>query len=124
MTSFCRLVFPVALFMLMANPVFAQDQAPLQDLVGIPVMEGLEENLDARIVFDKAEGRIIHAVLTGDKTRAEVEAFYQETLYQLGWAEAIVEAGVLVFARDDERLTLAINDSDPLEIEIDLAPIS
>ena len=124
MTPLAR--FFLVLFFLLAAPTLApaQEEASLQDLAGIPVMDGLEEDLEARIVFDKAEGRIIHVVLSGNKSRTEVETFYQETLFQLGWLEAIVETGNLVFARDGERLILTITALDPLVLEIDLAPVS
>lgn len=124
MTSTLIKAFAVFFLMFLTNPVFAQAPVSLQDLVGLPVMAGLNENIDARIVFDKAEGRIIHAVLTGNQTREIVEKFYRETLFQLGWRETNVEGGKLVFLREDETLSVAIHDGNPLEIEFDLAPIS
>lgn len=124
MMSFCRTVLSALFLVVMANPAFAQAPVSLRDIAGIPVMEGLAENMDVRIVFDKAEGRIIHAVLTGSQTRENVEEFYRETLFQLGWRETGVEDGKLFFTREDETLSMTIDDGNPLKIEFDLAPKS
>jgi len=111
------------LIFLMAAPAFAQE-ARLTQLTGLPVMDGLEENVDARLVFDKPEGRIVFAQFGGKKTPDEVMAFYRETLFQLGWELDSPKSQALhsEFLREGERLTVAITRVSPLEVTLDLGP--
>ncbi len=75
--------------------------AGLEDL---PLMPGLDAMRDAGVWFDTPQGRIVQAYATGPVTRGAIEAFYAETLPQLGWRE--VAAGV--WSRDGEALRLEI----------------
>lgn len=59
--------------------------AGLEDL---PLMPGLSTLEDAAVVFDTPQGRIVEAFATGAVSRAAIEAFYAETLPQLGWTQA------------------------------------
>ena len=63
--------------------------AGLEDL---PLMPGLDAVREAGVWFDTPQGRIVEAYATGPVTRGAIEAFYAETLPQLGWRE--VETGV------------------------------
>ena len=114
----------LALFacLIIAAPLRAQEDVSLSDLSGIPVMEGLSEVADERVIFDKPEGRIVQAVFTGGVARADAVSFYRETLHQLGWAEAEGEEGALVFSRDDEKLTLTVSEGAVLRIRFELSP--
>ncbi len=75
--------------------------AGLEDL---PLMPGLDAMQEAGVWFDTPQGRIVEAFATGPVTRGAIEAFYAETLPQLGWRE--VAAGV--WSRDGEALRLEI----------------
>ncbi len=75
--------------------------AGLEDL---PLMPGLDAMRGAGVWFDTPQGRIVQAYATGPVTRGAIEAFYAETLPQLGWRE--VAAGV--WSRDGEALRLEI----------------
>ncbi len=75
--------------------------AGLEDL---PLMPGLDAMRGAGVWFDSPQGRIVEAYATGAVTRGAIEAFYAETLPQLGWREA--EAGT--WLRDGEALKLEI----------------
>ena len=50
----------------------------------VPLMAGLVDRPDAALVFDKPSGRIVEAYATSASSRAEVVAFYAETLPELG----------------------------------------
>lgn len=116
----------VLILFFFAAPAAAQDDSGLYDLIGVPVMEGLSEIADARLVFDKPEGRIIHAELSGDLPRGMAITFYKETLYQLGWAleGEREDAGVtaLMFVRDEEQLLFMVDGLSPLRVVIELGP--
>ncbi len=69
---------------------------------GLPVMPGLREKPDERVVFDTPGGRIIEAFAVGQVKTTEVSSFYQATLAQLGWRRI----GELIFEREGEMLTI------------------
>ncbi len=75
--------------------------AGLEDL---PLMPGLDAMQEAGVWFDTPQGRIVQAYATGPVSRGAIEAFYAETLPQLGWREA----GAGVWLRDGEALKLEI----------------
>ncbi|MEE8294339.1 MAG: hypothetical protein V3R64_01370 [Sphingomonadales bacterium] len=114
------LLFVLLIF---AVPVLAQESG-LAELIGIPVPEGLIEAPDERLVFDKPEGRIIHAEFGGSITGQEVMTFYRETLVQLGWVldSEGVENYRASFIREDEGLTISIAREEPLRVLLDLGP--
>jgi len=76
-----------ALFVLAAPaaPAIAQGPAYLADVDDLPLAPGLVEDADARVAFDKPEGRIVQAVAGGRADPAAVRTFYAETLPGLGW---------------------------------------
>ena len=85
----------------------------------LPVMEGLVEVADARMVFDKPEGRIVQVAASGTVSRTDVLRFYTGVLPRLGWARA--EDGT--FRREGERLSLQLEDSDgTLMVYFSLSP--
>ncbi len=79
--------------------------AGLEDL---PLMPGLSTLEDTAVVFDTPQGRIVEAFATGTMSRAAIEAFYAETLPQLGWTKAD-EGGWL---REGEALRLEFVEAD------------
>ncbi len=110
---------------LLATVAGAEEPPKLENLVGIPVMAGLVEDLDQRIIFDKPEGRIIHVVLKGDVSSQAALGFYQEALYQLGWELLQDQASPgLTFNRDQEYLNVSVMQVEPLELMFDLKPTS
>lgn len=77
----------------------------------IPVMPGLVENQDARVIFDKTDGRIVEARLmasayASDETVDNATRFYRESLSQLGWILAGGSASEAIFCREGERLKI------------------
>jgi hypothetical protein len=74
----------------------------------LPLMDGLIEDPDAAIIYDKPEGRIVEAVAHGNVTSDDVESFYRTTLVQLGWQAT---GDNLSFAREGELLIITVDES-------------
>lgn len=70
----------------------------------LPLMAGLSEVPEARMVFDKPQGRIIEAFAVGQVEADAVRAFYAAALPQLGWTKL----GGQSFRREDEILKIEI----------------
>jgi hypothetical protein len=87
----------------LAAPASAHDF--LSRLPEVPLMAGLAERAEAGFLFDKPEGRIAESLAVGVVEPHDVTSFYRATLAALGWNPA---AGRLAFAREGERLTIAI----------------
>ena len=85
----------------------------------LPLMPGLEEQADAAVNFDSPYGRIADAVAAGAVARADVLAFYRETLPALGWRQT----GDARFRRENEVLELRFAQ-EPLRLVVrfSLAP--
>jgi hypothetical protein len=70
----------------------------------LPLMPGLVEVAEARVIFDKPGGRIVEAFAVGRASAAAVREFYAQALPQLGWRR--LNGGG--YGREDEVLTLDI----------------
>ena len=87
-------------------------------IADLPLMPGLGAAADDAFVFDSPSGRIVQASATGAVTRARVEAFYAETLPQLGWRRD--GAG---WRREGEVLRLEIAaEGAAVTVRFDLSP--
>ena len=104
---------PSASFMTLGSDR-ALAQAPenadyLSALPDFPLMPGLSEQEENRVIFDKPGGRIVAAVFGGETLPAEVRDYYLAALPPLGWRIESQAADGLTFTRDDERLVLTID---------------
>ncbi|MCK5575204.1 MAG: hypothetical protein KAI28_05290 [Sphingomonadales bacterium] len=90
---------------LMASPLSAQD-AFVDGLPDVPLMTGLTEDVDARLEFDKVEGRIVEVVLRGTGSTADILKYYKTALQELGWKKRSAKKGRLAFRRENESLIL------------------
>ncbi len=80
-----KYVLNICLLFIFAFPVYA-GQMFFYNIPDIPIMEGIEEQLDQGVSFDKPEGRIIESVaIMHGVSREELLKFYKMTLPQLGW---------------------------------------
>lgn len=96
----------VCLFvMFMVAPVHAQDVF-VNGLPDVPIMDGLSEDIDARLEFDKEEGRIVEVVLRGTVSPLAVMVFYRSTLPALGWVIDHTDGDRLRLTRGHENLTV------------------
>ncbi len=129
MRTLLRYLVSAAVVVLLAAP--ARAQAPEQGgaqggargfvtgVEDLPLIAGLTEQADAGVVFDKPSGRIVEAYATGALTRAEVVAFYVQTLPELGWRQV----GDMAFARESEVLRIVVSGDDgALTVRFSLSP--
>lgn len=100
-------VLLMALFLGLASPVVAE--GPNGDVAAfitgtedIPLMPGLEEDIDAGTTFDTPAGRLLEAYAVGAMTPEQVLRFYTESMPQLGWKRK----GENTFFREGEMLTI------------------
>ena len=75
----------------------------------LPLMAALQENENAAVTFETANGRIAEAEARGPVTPDAARKFYADVLPQLGW----YKVGDGLYARERERLRLKIeSDGD------------
>lgn len=112
-----RLATLFSLLAVLSAPASAQDFVPgFEDL---PLMRGLTPIAGTGHVFDSPAGRLVESHATGAVTRADVVAFYQESLVALGWSET----GPDQFRRENERLYIVTSGKDgDLRVLFRLAP--
>lgn len=91
----------------------------IANIADLPLMPGLQEVVDAGLVFDKPGGRIVEAYAVGDLQSAQVAAFYERTLPQLGWQTV----SDMQFQREGEVLRIDISrDDTALTVKFSIAP--
>lgn len=87
----------------------------------LPLMEGLSEVAEAGLAFDTPTGRVIEARAMGRVGAREVEAFYAQTLPQLGWTRV----APLTFVREGEHLRVEVSRrGDLLVVQFLISPQS
>lgn len=101
-----------AAFSVGSGPLVAPAQAGgtvgfIEGMGDVPMMPGLVPAGEVALVFDKPAGRIAESVYRGTAERKAIEAFYTETLPQLGWTNL----GNGRFRRDGEELRLEFKGS-------------
>lgn len=86
----------------------------ITDFGDVPLMKGLTELEDERVIFDTEAGTIAETVLVGKVSAADIQTFYAESLKQLGWEkiEAGHSASRWTFIRDKQVLSLRLFDSN------------
>lgn len=92
---------------------FEGDSDFITDFGDVPLMKGLKELDDERVIFDTEAGTIAETVLVGKTSAADIQTFYTESLKQLGWKkiEAGHSANRWTFVRDKQVLSLRLFDS-------------
>lgn len=96
----------------------------LADMDDMPVAPGLQEIEAERLVFDKAEGRILRTAASGLMSPKEVRDFYTTSLPALGWQLKDAEPRYLMFDREHERLEISIEGTRPVLVRYALQPRS
>jgi hypothetical protein len=98
------------------------------DIMGdVPLMAGLIEDVDQRLVFDKPEGRIVQTVVFGHVFMKDARGFYLGLLPELGWApDGITTEGLIFnFVREGEILELRfLPNHNEITIYFNLSPNS
>lgn len=107
-----RVMLLLMMAVLLALPVaaaWAEDTAGVgffRSVEDLPLMPGLTERVEDTVVFDQPGGRVIEAAAHAPVgiPAARIEAFYAETLPQLGWTPA----GPGLFVREAESLRVDV----------------
>ncbi len=85
------------------------DGSFLSVIEDLPLMNALQENENAAVTFETANGRLAEAEARGPVTPDVARQFYADVLPQLGWNKV----GDDLYARERERLRLTIeSDGD------------
>lgn len=101
---------------LCAEPAFV---AGMQD---VPLMEGLQALPEELFIYDTLNEHVILSSATASaEHKTQIQAFYKETLPELGWTETAAER----WSRDGEKLSIDfdLNGTD-LFIQFTLETIS
>ncbi|MFP6759150.1 MAG: hypothetical protein VCC99_13175 [Alphaproteobacteria bacterium] len=120
----CRLsTIASVVFAAMLMPILACAEEPgyVGGFGALPLADGLVEIAGAGVVFDTPDGRIVERYASGTVAAAAVADFYDATLPALGWHLL----APLVFARDDEVLSVTVYPPDTdnrLTVRFSLAP--
>jgi hypothetical protein len=77
----------------------------LSRLADVPLMAGLAEDVQAGLVFDTIDGRVVEAQAGGRVKLAAARAYYREVLPELGW-NVTEKSGDLLCRRPREHLTV------------------
>ncbi len=96
----------------------------LKAIDDVPLPAGLTETAEP-LVFESDQGRVVRTNASGNADYSTVRDFYLASLPSLGWErEGDGAGGVLVFAREHERLTLSIEPAagvdSPLNVIFEL----
>lgn len=98
------------------------------DIMGdVPLMSGLIEDVDQRLVFDKPEGRIVQTVVFGHVFVGDAKKFYLGLLPELGWVPdgKTTEGLNFSFVREGEILELRfLANQNEITIYFNLSPNS
>ena len=115
-------VFLVVLcFFCIISSVMAKNTKFIDGLEDVPLMKGLEQNIDNTISFGNEEARFIEVFLHSSKIGfKKVESFYKESLPQLGWIYQGTYNNAVIFYREGESLSIIKEDAKPLKIRITL----
>ena len=114
--SLMSLAFAAAL--LITGAAQAADALFAKAIEDLPLMEGMVEHEDA-MQFSTSAGRIAEVIVDAPYSKADVLAFYKETLPQLGWTALSAD----VFKREGEVLKLTIEtEGSGSAVRFELAP--
>ena len=80
------LLFTIVAFIALSTPTFAQQKARfLSVMPEMPLMPGLVEVPDTKVIFDGPSGRIVEIIVIGNVELDKINTFYATALPQLGW---------------------------------------
>ena len=93
----------------------------IEGLEDVPLPEGITQVHDIGVNFGNEEARFIEIYLESDiLTFKDIKSFYQNTMPQLGWAQASSSQYALSFNRENETIEIALEETAPLKVRITL----
>ena len=115
-----KTILLIAAILLIASGVQAQQAKFFTSVPDLPLMAGLEEQVDQTLVFDKAGGRIIELYAILDAVKPDqVSAYYESALPAFGWSKV----APMAYERDSERLSLLFEkETGPDVLHIMITP--
>ena len=116
-----RLLAVVALVaaLALAPGIAARASEFVPGIEDLPLMWELHAIEGSGFAFDTAAGRLVEAYAGGSVSQDDVDAFYNETLPQLGWEAD----GDRHWRREGETLTIEfVEGTDPVTIRFQLSP--
>lgn len=120
---FRRVLLVSGLGILFVAEALADEPAYLSSVTDLPLPPGMTEDVEAGLVFDKPEGRIVEALARGAIEKSDVAGFYRAALPELGWRKLADDASASRWQRGDEILRVDIVDGgDPLVVRFSIAP--
>ncbi len=87
-----------------SSPLAANESQYSQVIDDLPLMQGMVENKEKSVVFEKPQGRIVEAFAIVKAKKSTIETFYKQSLPALGWKHH----KRLTFSREGEQLTISI----------------
>ncbi len=87
-----------------SSPLAANESQYSQVIDDLPLMQGMVENKEKSVVFEKPQGRIVEAFAIIKAKKSTIETFYKQSLPALGWKHH----KRLIFSREGEQLTISI----------------
>lgn len=100
-------------FAMLSCTAHASEVRFFETLQDVPVMDGLVEQVDETLIFDKPDGRVVESVAyMDDKDAKEVRHYYAQTLPQFGWSAS----GSDRFVRHEERLEMVFETHQNIQI--------
>ncbi|MDA5194636.1 hypothetical protein [Govanella unica] len=114
-------IIPAVFGVMLASTALAETRF-LADMDDMPLAPGLTEIDGERLVFDKAEGRILRTAARGAVTSVAVREFYVKTLPSLGWLPVSERPDKLLSDREGERLEITLEGSSPVVVRFALQP--
>ena len=114
-----RAVVALVAALAFAPGIAAQASEFVPGIEDLPLMGDLHAIEGSGFAFDTAAGRLVEAYAGGSVSQDDVDAFYNETLPQLGWEAD----GDRHWRREGETLTIEfIEGTDPVTIRFQLSP--
>jgi len=113
--SFRNILHTMLLALLFTATATAQmDTSFIEGFGDVPLLDGMHELADERLIFDTPAGTYAEALFTSPAPGDELISRYRAALTSLGWHEAPVrgeQAMVYSFTRERETLSLRITKS-------------
>lgn len=117
-------IFALSFLLIFSTSSIEAQNSFFETLYDIPIMEGLVENHEEAMTFDRPDGRISQAVAYSNTLKeTDINTFYRQTLIQMGW---FPESDSL-YLRENEKLLISIEKIEQeapksLQVKFQLIP--